>query len=1242
MDLRLENLFVENPPIGPNFQQLIGSKKEYYDQKLALKELSPEEGEYFKHQTIIHRFLRAYDELLIFHSTGTGKSLSVIGLTEFYKKNRSYIDRVFILVKGKTLRRELQHQIICSNRKEYETEKIRKSRGQKQRLNITLVLKPWYTIETYKKFAFSLRRKYWHKSKNDLLFIEEAKKKQEAAAAQKTKGRKSERSDRYWHLGEPDLAAIERDFSGSIFWIDEAHNLRVDPEVDYRMDQPKRERARNLREKEIVYQTLDVLFHTIKRSKKILTTATPMIDNPAEIQPLMNLILPYDQRIKGINFETVQLPELVPYFNGRVSYVRAFETGANPKFLGNQMVFEEPDPQTGEIIPFQTVIYDTNMSDHQNDGYIRSRTYQYPKKEGEEEEETGKEERKTGKEEESEEESESDLEPDEEEELEPEPDPEGEEDLEAIEQAELEALEGLDLDLEEIPEIQGTGLVTKGVRAHGVYTPERQASNFVFPDGSFGPEGFKKYVNKLATDSYVTQNGLDKAIQTVEQIRELSCKYGDICDRLQLIRDEKTGKLRPKTPGNFFIYGEILEGSGLIVLTLCLEAMGYKKFTASTSIFGVGEEEVEYCASRRKRQVTRKTNIDPEPMYALIGKDTSDGKLQTILETMNSYENRHGDFIKILLSSPMGKEGINVNNVLNIEIIDSEWNPSGTFQALSRGLRATSHEDLLKEKALETKQLIEDVTLDVNIRLHSAMPQGNVSSINLDMYFESEKKDRQIKRIERFMKQIAFDWWLNYDRNVREGDQKYSVKCDYQKECSYPGINPPPNLKEFDDRSTYDLLYADPYLELIGRDIIEYFKSNFNASLEELYLALQKYEHRYIDLALDKLIRSKTQLLDRFGYASYLREESGMIYLSREYPIKNREKFQQVYPLLGYFSSLNAESETTISDLATEILKPEELEKAESIQTTDPQFDQKIDSLDISVKVDLLENALVNLANGKATEKDEAIEEKFRFYWYITSRPENRIKETLESMSSKGMGQGKKAGKGKGKGKQEQVIRKISRTDIEKVQEETGEREIYIHILWLLGDLEQEPNLFKHMPNFLKAETRYRLFEPGKDDKFRDASPYETKVYNEIIQKRISELLKPYFESDKGVYGSVVLGRFRVHNIKGEKAKAKKDNRYAIKGRVCRSFNIGEIVGFLWQIGKDNPEKIEGSQVIDQMSRAEMIDRLSSEDIKADLTTFTNEKLRFFMHWYWIKFSKPKYCQYLQEGLIKEDLIFIP
>ena len=76
----------------------------------------------------------------------------------------------------------------------------------------------------------------------------------------------------------------------------------------------------------------------MKRSKIILGTATPMINDVNEIAPLMNLLLPADQQMPtNWNYENVSLDQLEPFFRGKVSYVRGLDTGAQVIYEGSKM-----------------------------------------------------------------------------------------------------------------------------------------------------------------------------------------------------------------------------------------------------------------------------------------------------------------------------------------------------------------------------------------------------------------------------------------------------------------------------------------------------------------------------------------------------------------------------------------------------------------------------------------------------------------------------------------------------------------------------------------------------------------------------------------------------------------------------------------------------------------------------------------------------------------------------------------
>ena len=188
-----------------------------------------------------------------------------------------------------------------------------------------------------------------------------------------------------------------------------------------------------------------------------------------------------------------------------------------------------------------------------------------------------------------------------------------------------------------------------GNSASNFYAKERQCSNFVFPDGSWGNGysndnpggGFQKYIIQQG-DSFFPSVDLFPWLTSIGTIKTLSCKYARIIETIL------------NNPGNVFIYGEYVVGSGNIALALCLEGLGWQRYNESTSVFvdaqnfGVkplcsgGYQET---MSRTIRSDFKTVSAGGAPKYGILTIKTSGAKFQSMIEAMNSYENRHGDII---------------------------------------------------------------------------------------------------------------------------------------------------------------------------------------------------------------------------------------------------------------------------------------------------------------------------------------------------------------------------------------------------------------------------------------------------------------------------------------------------------------------------------------------------------------------------------------------------------------------
>lgn len=251
--VQLEDLVFTYPEAKKaNFQTLITTKEEFRQTASTQVETVPSKGKLFKHQEYLKRLMRQYDNQLVVWRTGTGKTCGVTSVTEYYKNmagaledfriaNPGYYKRAYVLVAGKSLKREFKFQLLCKcTDGDYITDKILNSVKPRQRkTNITNSIKRYYTVTTYRKFGKSLQG-----------------------------------------LTEEQLIDI---YSNSIFIIDEVHNLKEErgkeaekfetmkavlPPVE-----PEGEEARlqiKKTDSQITYEQLWRLFHTIKSRKVML------------------------------------------------------------------------------------------------------------------------------------------------------------------------------------------------------------------------------------------------------------------------------------------------------------------------------------------------------------------------------------------------------------------------------------------------------------------------------------------------------------------------------------------------------------------------------------------------------------------------------------------------------------------------------------------------------------------------------------------------------------------------------------------------------------------------------------------------------------------------------------------------------------------------------------------------------------------------------------------------------------
>lgn len=326
----------------------------------------------------------------------------------------------------------------------------------------------------------------------------------------------------------------------------------------------------------------------------------------------------------------------------------------------------------------------------------------------------------------------------------------------------------------------------------GIYNNSRDASLFVYPDGSYGSAGFKKYIketnvlikkNKKSSMTYNLDGKFRAELQQgnlLDNVKKYSTLYANLIEKIN------------NTNGNCFVFSSAVKGSGAILFCLLLQLFGYGSFKYDPA-------------------------LKPASRYALITSETSKKEIEYILKVYNSKENKHGQLLKVIVGSRSVMEGFSFNNVVLISINTPHWNYSETAQAIGRGIRFGSHKDLGGDVRVE---ILQNVSIPIN-----------GLSIDLYLYEMSEIKDISIRSILRILMECAFDCGLNYLRNKSKGED-YSRECDYTI-CDFQcdGIE---SYNNDVDISTYQLYYTDSLASKVKRRIETLLRQNTQMTLQAI------------------------------------------------------------------------------------------------------------------------------------------------------------------------------------------------------------------------------------------------------------------------------------------------------------------------------------------------------------------------------------------------------------------------
>jgi len=404
-----------------------------------------------------------------------------------------------------------------------------------------------------------------------------------------------------------------------------------------------------------------------------------------------------------------------------------------------------------------------------------------------------------------------------------------------------------------------------------------------------------------------------------------------------------------KSKGIVMVYSQYIDG-GVIPLALALEEMGFARYGSSnntTSLFTEPRTDPLNAKTMKPRgQMIDKTKFR-QAKYTLITGDKafSPNNAQDIQEVVRP-ENKDGEFVKVVIISKAGSEGLDFKNIRQIHILDPWYNLNRIEQIIGRAVRNMSHCALPFEER------------NVEIYMHSTYLNENPKQEAADVYVYrlAQNKAVIIGKVTRLMKEIAVDCIVNIgqtnftvnkmaslveNQNIeielsteqkkipfKVGDKPFSDICDYMENCAFQCR---PNVTTIPERdiieATYSTQYADSNDERIRERIRNLFRDEKNGQsfydLKEIvgYVNVTKqYPIIQIYAALTKFVKNKNEYIaDKYGRRGNL-VNRGAIYAFQPIEINDEDitVFDRKVPVEYKRNSVIMETRNEFTDKSTD------------------------------------------------------------------------------------------------------------------------------------------------------------------------------------------------------------------------------------------------------------------------------------------------------------------------------------
>lgn len=223
-----------------------------------------------------------------------------------------------------------------------------------------------------------------------------------------------------------------------------------------------------------------------------------------------------------------------------------------------------------------------------------------------------------------------------------------------------------------------------------------------------------------------------------------------------------------KSPGSALVYSNYVEMEGLQMFKVYLSFFGFISI----------DDDKEFNQSN----LSKKTPKDGFRYMEFHGGIEKDIRFKN-KNLFNTKENKTGDIIKIIMISPAGTEGINLNNCRQVHIMEPYWNEVRIEQVIGRAVRQCHHKNLpMKERTVDVfrykmirinkKPTTKDVEISDKVITGSRTIIKKTETSDEFMENISRKKNNLLISFVEAIKEVAVDCYLFKAHNMM--GSKYS------------------------------------------------------------------------------------------------------------------------------------------------------------------------------------------------------------------------------------------------------------------------------------------------------------------------------------------------------------------------------------------------------------------------------------------------------------------------------------